>query len=121
METTMDLLSAALAETEMNIRALSLHLGHSPWTLYRARERESLSPLLAGQLAQLLDMDIEHWMAIAALESEPSSVLAGKLRHAIEMVRNSYFAHLAKVSAMCARRRKNARRDASPRISLRCS
>ena len=89
MKTTMELLDAALAERDTSARALSIHLGHSPWTLNRARERETLSPLIAGQIAQMLELDIEHWMAVASLESEPSSRLVSKLRSAIEHVRNS--------------------------------
>lgn len=84
MQTTMDLLDAALAETDLSARALSLKLGHSAWTLNRARERESLSPTLAGQLAELLGLNVERWVAIAALETEPQSRVTARLRNAIE-------------------------------------
>ena len=84
MQTTMDLLDAALAETELSARALSIKLGHSPWTLSRSRERESLSPTIAGQLAELLGLNIERWIAIAALETEPQSRATSRLRLAVE-------------------------------------
>lgn len=84
MQTTIDLLDAALSETDMSARALSLKLGHSPWTLSRSRERGSLSPTLAGQLAELLSLNVERWVAIAALETEPQTRVTTRLRNAID-------------------------------------
>ena len=83
MNTTIELLNEAIRKTEMSARALSMKLGHSPWTINRARERGTLSPVLAGQLAELLELDIGRWMALAAIESEPRSRVTDHLRRAI--------------------------------------
>jgi len=87
METTMDLLDAALEETGLSARALSMKLGHSPWTLNRARERASLSPGLAGELAAMLHLNIAEWMAIAALENEPDSRTRARLFELLQIQR----------------------------------
>jgi len=87
METTMELLDAALEETGLSARALSMKLGHSPWTLNRARERDSLSPGLAGELAALLNLNIAEWMATAALENEPDSRTRARLFELLQIQR----------------------------------
>jgi len=89
MDSTLDLLDAAMTEFDISARALSLQLGHSPWTLNRARERGTLSPVIAGQIAELMQLSVEHWMARAVLESEPSSRATDRLRRTLEHVRNS--------------------------------
>jgi hypothetical protein len=48
-------------------------LGLSDATLYVARNRGSLSPAVAGALAELLGEDVDQWMIVAALESERES------------------------------------------------
>ena len=48
-------------------------LGLSDATLYVARSRGSLSPSVAGALAEELGEDVDRWIVIAALEGERNS------------------------------------------------
>lgn len=48
-------------------------LGLSDATLYVARNRGSLSPAVAGALAEALGENVDHWIVIAALEGERDS------------------------------------------------
>lgn len=89
MKSTIELLTAATDRTNLSERALSTKLGHSPWTLSRGKLRGSLSPIVAGQLAEIVGESIERWMAIAAIESEPRSRVTDHLRKAITQARNS--------------------------------
>ena len=48
-------------------------LGLSDAALYMARNRGSLSPAVAGALAEQLGEDVDHWVIVAALEGERES------------------------------------------------
>ena len=88
MKTTLDLLAAAKTTLGVSERALSERLGHSPTTLTTGKRTGSLSPIVAGQLAELVGQPVAHWMAIAALESAPKSRITDHLRRAVSTVRN---------------------------------
>lgn len=45
-----------------------------------AKKQGRLSPALAGNFAMELGEDLEHWMAIAALEAEKDSELLARLK-----------------------------------------
>lgn len=49
-------------------------------TFTNAKARGHLSPALAGSLAIELGEDAEHWIAVAAIESEKDSPLVQRLR-----------------------------------------
>lgn len=71
MQTTMNLLAEA-----MKVQGLSdwaARLGLSKRALYTAKDREHLSPAVAGALAQELGQDPREWIVVAALESERES------------------------------------------------
>lgn len=88
METTLQLLEKALA-TGKSQRALSRDLGLADTALGAAKHRGSLSPVAAGQLAAMLGEPVDHWIAIAVIESEPKSRVTEQLRKALRSVRNS--------------------------------
>lgn len=95
MKSTLDLLAKAAAKAApMSERQLSMKLGHSPTALSMARRRGSLSPIVAGQLAELAGEDIEHWMAIAAIEAVPKTRATEHLRRIVTMARNSWITRL---------------------------
>ena len=79
MRTTLDLLARAL-EDQTNT-SLSFKLNVRVNVFSKVRERGRLPPVLAARIAELLDEDVKHWIAIAALEAErPSPVRDGLLR-----------------------------------------
>lgn len=71
MQSTMDLLSAAEKKASLSDWTKRLELSKN--ALYNSREREHLSPAIAGRLAEFLSEDVEKWIMIAALESEKDS------------------------------------------------
>jgi hypothetical protein len=84
MQTTLDLLNKAEKHLgPISYRQLSTSLGHSPTALNNARHRGSLSPLLAGQLAQLTGENVAEWVALAAMEATPKSRVTEALKRAI--------------------------------------
>lgn len=83
MKNTMELLDRAIEQTGLSERALSERIGLSTSNLSVARNRGSLSPVAAGQLAELMGLDVEHWMATAVLETQPRSRITDQLRRAI--------------------------------------
>jgi hypothetical protein len=90
MRSTLDLLERAKAKLHpMSERALSIHLGHSPTALTTARQRGSLSPEIAGQLADLLELppaEIAQCMALAYIESKPKSSTTARLRQVLHTI-----------------------------------
>ena len=83
MHTTLELADAALAKTGLSERALCRELGVASTNIAVARQRGNASPLLAGQLAATLNLNVEHWMAVAVLESMPKSRSRERLARAI--------------------------------------
>lgn len=79
MQTTMDLLSKALA-LNPSAYAWCKDLGLSKSTLAVAKHRGRLAPAVAGGIAMKLGVDVEHWIAVAALEAEPESTLLQRLK-----------------------------------------
>jgi hypothetical protein len=94
MESTIQLLDKALSsvrqtDPKASERSFSKQLGLSPAALSVARHRGNLSPIAAGQVALLLGENVEHWMAVAAIEAEPKSRATEQLRRMLTTVRNS--------------------------------
>lgn len=48
-------------------------LGVAEQTLYMAKKRGTLSPALAGALAELMGEDVDRWIIVAAIETERNS------------------------------------------------
>lgn len=89
MKNTLQLLEKAQQKTApLSERQLSIQLGHSPYAIRACRTRGNLSPVIAGQLAELVGEDVREWIALAALESEPRSRVTDHLRRALTSVRN---------------------------------
>jgi hypothetical protein len=89
MQTTLELLTKALTKAETSERQLSMKLGHSPTALQMGRARGKVSPVIAGQLAEMLGEPVEHWIAVAAIEAQPRSRVTDHLRRAISAARGS--------------------------------
>lgn len=75
--TTMELLDEALSRNTATFWCKQLDVNRTALAVARARGR--LSPTIAGNLARLMGMDTERWVAIAALEGEPDSWGKSKL------------------------------------------
>ena len=75
--TTMDLLRMALQKD--NLRVWALRLGLSEEALRTARSRGRLSPVIAGALAEDLQLDPAQWIIIAALETERESACKARM------------------------------------------
>jgi DNA-binding Xre family transcriptional regulator len=86
MRTTMELLDKALKKTGVSERALSQQLGLSASNLAVARVRGNVSPIVAGQLAELVGEDLEHWMAVAVVESQPRSRVTDHFRKVLHAI-----------------------------------
>lgn len=71
MQTTMQLLDAALAVQPAAEWHRRLHLSRN--ALHTAKARGNLSPAIAGALAEELGEDAGAWIVRAALESERDS------------------------------------------------
>lgn len=80
MHTTMQLLHKALAERALTEADWCRELGISRTSLSVAKTRGRLSPVVAGNLARLLGEDMEHWIAVAALEAQPNTYGRNKLQ-----------------------------------------
>ena len=77
MQSTMNLL--ADAEKVKDLGAWAESLGLTKRTLYTAKYRGSLSPSIAGALAEELGEDSKKWIVIAALESERDSACKARM------------------------------------------
>lgn len=62
-----------MALEQGNLRSWALRLGLSQEALRTARSRGRLSPVVAGALAEDLQLDPAKWIIIAALETERES------------------------------------------------
>lgn len=80
-QSTIALLEKALEAKHAAAWARDLNVHES--TFSQARKRGRLSPTLAGTIAQRLNEDPEHWIAIAALEAEPATPLRERLIRAV--------------------------------------
>jgi len=90
MKTTLELLGKATDKLgPISERALSQRLGHSATAITTAKQRGNLSPILAGQLAEIVGENVEHWMAVAVIEGTPKSRITDSLKRAITATRNS--------------------------------
>jgi hypothetical protein len=65
---------------------MAVKLGMSPTALNNAVMRGTISPVAAGQLAELIGEDIEHWMAVAAIEGVPRSRVTDHLRRVLHTI-----------------------------------
>jgi hypothetical protein len=79
MQTTMQLLDHATVVTGQSLTDLSRTLSLNPNALHTAKGRQHLSPAIAGAIAEKLGEPIEHWIAIAALESEKDSACKSRM------------------------------------------
>jgi len=86
MQSSIQLLHKALA-LNPNGAEWCRQLGMSRAALSTAHNRGRLSPTIAGNLARLLGEDVEHWIAVAALEGESPSYGRQKLMSIV--MRNS--------------------------------
>ena len=94
MNSTMQLLDKAIKQAQaedppVSERAFSKRIGLSHAALSVARSRNRLSPIAAGQIAAQIGEDVEHWMALAAIEAQKKSRVTERLRRLIEGARNS--------------------------------
>ncbi|WP_341916431.1 hypothetical protein [Polaromonas sp. YR568] len=71
MQNTLDLLKKATEEQPLPYWTKKLELSKN--TLSTSKIRGHLSPAIAGRLAEFLEEDVEHWVMVAALESERDS------------------------------------------------
>ena len=67
MERSITLLNRALETT--NHGALAEAIGVQSSALSNCKKIGQLSPVVAGNLAAFLNENVEHWMAVAAVES----------------------------------------------------
>lgn len=77
MQTTLQLL--AKAEEVKDLSAWAETLGLTKRALYTAKYRGSLSPAVAGALAEELGEEAGPWMVIAALEGERDSACKSRM------------------------------------------
>ncbi len=77
MQTTLQLL--AKAEEVKDLSAWAETLGLTKRALYTAKYRGSLSPAVAGALAEELGEEPGPWMVIAALEGERESACKSRM------------------------------------------
>ena len=78
MTHTLDLLAKALDVKRASHWCREFNITEG--TLSQAKKRGRLSPTLAGNFAMKLGEDPAQWIAIAALEAEPDSVLLSTLK-----------------------------------------
>lgn len=83
MQTTMELLSRA-TQLQPSDAEWCRTLGVSRTTLAVARTRGHLTPVVAGGIAQELDLDPILWIARAALEAAPPSKIKTLLSRPLE-------------------------------------
>ena len=77
LHTTMELLDEALSRNTATFWCKQLDVNRTALAVARARGR--LSPTIAGNLARLLGLDMERWIAIAAIEGEPDTYGKSKI------------------------------------------
>lgn len=77
MQTTLELLNAALKQKNASAWAAQLKLSEN--ALRTAKHRGNLSPAIAGALAEELGEDPQKWIVIAALESERESACKSRM------------------------------------------
>ncbi|MEQ6471609.1 hypothetical protein [Comamonas sp. wu1-DMT] len=77
MQSTMNLL--ADAEKVRDLSAWADLLGLAKRSLYTAKYRGSLSPAIAGALAEELGQNVKDWIVIAAIEGERDSAVKTKM------------------------------------------
>ncbi len=78
-ESSLDLIDLAMKKVP-NQAHWCREMGISRTTLAVAHRRGYLTPIVAADLARLLDENIEHWTTLALLDSEPQSAKVKKLR-----------------------------------------
>lgn len=71
MQNTMNLLDAALKQHPAPYWHEKLNLSRN--ALHTAKSRGSLSPAIAGALAEAMGENVDQWIVVAALESERDS------------------------------------------------
>lgn len=77
LQTTMELLDEALSRNTATFWCKQLDVNRTALAVARARGR--LSPTIAGNLARLMGLDMERWIAIAAIEGEPDTYGKAKI------------------------------------------
>lgn len=93
MQTTMDLLQRATT-IQPSDAEWCRNLGVSRTTLTVARTRGHLTPIVAGAIAQRLELDPIEWTARAAIEAAPESSLKSMMSRTLEKVRKLYLTTL---------------------------
>lgn len=93
MHSTMNLL--ADAEQVKDLSAWAESLGLTKRALYTAKYRGSLSPAIAGALAEELGKDPKDWIVVAALESERDSACKERMLKRVRKMTSLYRCHLA--------------------------
>lgn len=83
--TSLELLALARAQYESDA-ALCRALGIVDTSVSVAKIRGKTSPVLAGRLAEFLGLDLEHWIAVAALEAAPRSRVTDHLRRVLHTI-----------------------------------
>jgi hypothetical protein len=78
MDTSITLLYRALEQKSQGDWVRALNLSDSTFSM--AKKRKRLSPTLAGVLAEELHEDVEHWIAVAAIEAERETPLLERIR-----------------------------------------
>jgi len=78
MTSTIDLLNKALKVQPAKYWCDRYYINQS--TLSTAKKRGHLSPAIAGNLAIDLGEDANHWMAVAAMETEREGPMIDRLR-----------------------------------------
>lgn len=96
MTTTLELLRKALEIRKPAEWARRYNITQA--TFNNAKTRGFLSPMLAGNLAIDLGEDANHWIALAALESERDSPLKDRLKDTLKR-QKSYLLELSKLIA----------------------
>jgi hypothetical protein len=95
MQTTMELLERAQRETRMNLSDLARVLGLNDNALHAAKNREHLSPAVAGALADHVGEDYKDWIVTAALESEKDSACKDRMVRRLRREKPSFYLPLA--------------------------
>lgn len=88
MHSTMNLL--ADAEQVKDLSAWAESLGLTKRALYTAKYRGSLSPAIAGALAEELGKDPKDWIVVAALESERDSACKERMLKRVRKMTSLY-------------------------------
>ena len=81
MSQTLQLMEKALAKKRASAWCKELAIDKS--TFSQAKKKGRLSPALAGCLATKLGENRDHWIAVAAIETEPESALKEQMLQAL--------------------------------------